>query len=258
MNIMNTTPAPRDASTAVVDNPTLPPGDDERFVGFGVMGLPFSSGHYLALRDFPASSFSPGYRSVWHRDPSGTWTFYATAPGQLSCARYFSSATTVAPVECDIDVAWLSPWSLRIRMGTLLDWQVDIATSVSTRLMTAIGSRLPEGAWTNRPFLAVMSRAAGPMLGVGKVRLAGTAPNGQDFMIAPTRLWPVKRSRALFRGEDLGPVGPLEHQLRLGDFRLPQRGICVVGHGHFEAFDATRHHSTAESAGGCSAEARTI
>ena len=39
--------------------PSLPDGDDERFVGFGVMGLPFAGGHYLALRHFPATTFSP-------------------------------------------------------------------------------------------------------------------------------------------------------------------------------------------------------
>jgi len=37
----------------------LPSGDDERVVGFGVMGLPFAGGHYLSFRDFPATSFSP-------------------------------------------------------------------------------------------------------------------------------------------------------------------------------------------------------
>jgi hypothetical protein len=37
----------------------LPSGDDERVVGFGVMGLLFAGGHYLAFRDFPATSFSP-------------------------------------------------------------------------------------------------------------------------------------------------------------------------------------------------------
>lgn len=37
----------------------LPSGDDERVIGFGVMGLPFASGHYLAFRDFPATSFPP-------------------------------------------------------------------------------------------------------------------------------------------------------------------------------------------------------
>jgi len=49
----------------------LPAGSEERFFGYGVMGLPFRSGHVLGLRRFPASSIGPGYRSVWHRDPQG-------------------------------------------------------------------------------------------------------------------------------------------------------------------------------------------
>jgi hypothetical protein len=95
---------PQDAATAVADNPVLPAGDDERFVGLGVMELPFSSGHYLGLRQFPATSFSPAYASVWHRDPTSTWTFYTATPGELSCARYFSSATPNDAVQCEIVV----------------------------------------------------------------------------------------------------------------------------------------------------------
>ena len=69
---------------ALNDRPELPAGDDERFVGFGVMGLPFASGHYLGLRQFPTATFAPAYASVWHRDPAGRWTFYATTPGEQS------------------------------------------------------------------------------------------------------------------------------------------------------------------------------
>ena len=72
---MTTTP---EAAAAATKHADLPSGDDERVVGFGVMGLPFASGHYLAFRDFPATSFSPAYLSVWHRNPEGVWTFYAT------------------------------------------------------------------------------------------------------------------------------------------------------------------------------------
>jgi hypothetical protein len=52
---------------------TLPAGSGERFSGYGVMGLPFRSGHILALRRFPASSIGPGYRSVCPASsPAGT------------------------------------------------------------------------------------------------------------------------------------------------------------------------------------------
>jgi len=56
-------------------------------------------------------------------------------------------------------------------------------------------------------------------------------------------LWVVADSRAVLRGRDLGPSGPLLRQARLGDFRMPQRGIGMVGSGHFESFDPQRHRS---------------
>ena len=46
---------------------------------------------------------------------------------------------------------------------------------------------------------------------------------------------------AVVHGEDLGPVGPHAVQGSLADFQLPQRGICVVAQGRFEAFDVARH-----------------
>lgn len=240
---MSTYPTPQEAATAFVRNPILPTGDDERFTGFGVMGLPFTNGHYLGLRHFPATSYAPAFRSVWHRDPAGTWTFYADVPGQFACARYFGSASPNEPIECGIDVDWRSPWTLHVGIDGLLDWQIDLTTTPSTRLMSTLGGRLTESAWTNSPLLSAMSRAARPMLGVGKVSLRGTAPNGQYFMIAPARMWAVASSHATFRGIDLGPTGRLAQQARLGDFWLPQRGIFVVGHGHFETFDAAKHRS---------------
>ena len=51
------------------------------------MGLPFRSGHILGLRRFPASSVGPGYRTVWHRAPSGRGTVYQDQPAQLACIR---------------------------------------------------------------------------------------------------------------------------------------------------------------------------
>ena len=232
---------PQDTVAAVLANPMLPPGDDERFVGFGIMGLPFSNGHYLAMRQFPATTFAPPYLSVWHRDPSCNWTFYATTPGQQSCARYFGSATPNDAVQCDIDVSWVSPWSVLIEIPGLLHWTVDLQATAATRLMSTIGSRLSDAAWTDPTTLKRLSRAARRTLGVGDVRLTGRAPNGQCYAMAPKQLWVVADSRAVLRGQDLGPGGPLLRQARLGDFRMPQRGIGMVGSGHFETFDPDRH-----------------
>lgn len=232
---------PLAAATAVLDHPVLPAGDDERFVGFGVMGFPFASGHYLALRHFPATTFAPGYRSVWHRDPAGTWTFYATTPGQQSCSRYFSAATEDA-VQCDIDVAWVNPWTVFVKIDGLLEWTVDIRATPMTRVVSAIGRALPERAWTNPTALSLIGSSAGTLLRAGTVQLCGTAPNGQQFMIAPRQVW-LASGRAALHGEDLGAPGPLRRQAELADFRPPQRGIFVVGSGHFETYDPAVHRS---------------
>jgi hypothetical protein len=77
----------------------IPPGAGERFLGYGIMGLPFRSGHVLGLRRFPASSIGPGYRSVWHRDPRGRWTFYQDQPAELACTRYFSRVGAALPTR---------------------------------------------------------------------------------------------------------------------------------------------------------------
>jgi hypothetical protein len=238
-----TSQTPLDAAIEVLRSPRLPAGDDERFVGFGVMGLPFAGGHYLALRHISATSYSPGYRSVWHRDPDGRWTFYATTPAAQSCARYFSSATVNDAVQCDIDVGWVTPWSLLVAIPEVLEWHIDIRATLSTRLMSGVGARLPAGAWTSPLVLAGLGRVAGPVLHAGQVRLSGTAPNGQRFMMAPAQVWSVGQSRAVLRDVDLGPVGPLHRQARLAGFRPPQRGVFVVGSGHFETFDPSRHRT---------------
>jgi hypothetical protein len=232
---------PQDTVEAVLADPVLPPGDDERFVGFGIMGLPFANGHYLAMRQFPATTYAPPYVSVWHRDPSCNWTFYATTPGQQSCARYFSSATVNDAVECDIDVTWVTPWEVHIDVPGLLEWTVELRASAATALMSTIGRRMSESAWSNPTTLRRLSAVAQRTLGVGDVRLTGRAPNGQCYLMAPKQLWTVASARAELRGRDLGASGPLLRQARLGDFRMPQRGVGMVGSGHFETFDADRH-----------------
>jgi hypothetical protein len=241
---MTTIQTPRTAAAEVARTPQLPAGVDETVTGFGVMGLPFASGHYLALRDFSAVSFLPGsagYRSVWHRDPDGRWTFYATTSAQQSCARYFSSATTNAAVVCPVDVTWTGDFSLAVDIPDVLHWTVELRHTVATRLLTSVGAHLPAGVWTNPGTLGVIGRTAGALLGAGQVRLAGTMPNGQQFRIAPKQMWAVRASRAELFGRDLGPVAPLADQAQLGDFRPPQSGVAVVGQGRFEAFDPTRH-----------------
>ena len=73
---------PRELVAKVEQSVKLPQGNEERFAGYGVMGLPFASGHVLGLRRWPASSLGKGYTSVWHRNSEGQWTFIQNAPPQ--------------------------------------------------------------------------------------------------------------------------------------------------------------------------------
>ena len=44
--------------------------DHEYVRGYGIFGLPLSSGHVLALRVFPENDFAP-YVTIWHQTPDG-------------------------------------------------------------------------------------------------------------------------------------------------------------------------------------------
>jgi len=124
--------APRGFAAASIKTPGLPDGTEERFAGYGVMGLPFRSGHYRALRHFPASSIGPGFRAVWHRDPHRRWTFYADAPAEVSCARYFGATSPGGAERVPIDVTWTGPRSLRVTVPDVLAWEVQLAAPAAT------------------------------------------------------------------------------------------------------------------------------
>jgi hypothetical protein len=214
-------------------NAELPPGSGERFFGYGVMGLPFRSGHVLGLRRFPASSIGPGYRSVWHRDPSGRWTFYQDQPAELACTRYFGSAVEEVR-EGPIRIEWTGPRGFHVRAGDgELEWTVEVGSTPVTRLFNGVASVLPPRAWRSRRVLDVMSRVAGTALRAGRVRLTGQAPNGQRFVANPLTMWVATASNATVRGVDLGEMGPAPEQARLRDFAIPQRGMFVVGRAMF-------------------------
>lgn len=88
-----------------------PPGGAERFGGYGVIGLPFASGHVPARRRGPVSSIGPACTSVRHRDPEGRRTSWADAEPALACARY-TSRMAAAPPAAAIRIEWIGPFSL--------------------------------------------------------------------------------------------------------------------------------------------------
>ena len=221
--------APAEFAQAVEDRPVLPPGNCERVSGYGVMGLPFTSGHVLGLRRWTASSVGDRFTSIWHRDPTGRWTFYESSPCEIACSRYFGA--DVEPFqEGPIGLDWEAPNRLRVRTGDgAVDRTVEMGTTASTRMMSAMGSVLPMAAWRSAPVLRAIGAMAGRILGVGKVQLTGTTSNDQHFDADPLRIWYVSGSHAVVEGEDLGPPGPLDEQAHMADFYFPQRGMFAVG-----------------------------
>lgn len=220
--------AEADASLALATAPhSLPNDTAERFAGYAVMGMPFSSGYYLAFRRFPASSIGPGYHAVWLRSPEQQWSVYADAPPELSCARYFGAAlseTKYSPVSAE----WTGPCQLTVKVPGVVHWEFEMKATVSTAAVTAMARRMPPSLWRNDRVLGAMGTLMGPVLGTGKLSFAGRVPNGQSFQAKPLRVWAVASSRASIGGVDAGVPRPLPQQDRLADFWLPQRGLFVA------------------------------
>ncbi len=226
--------SPRHAVTELIEDPHLARGSDERFTGYGAMGVPFAGGHYLALRNMLASSVGPPYRAVWHRDAAGRWTIFTTVDPAVSCPRYFGAGAAVSQVR-SIEVDWRDDWTLEVTMGDRLSWRLELESTAATRVMTAMGGATPAWAWNSSPVLASMGPMAGAFLQSGRIRLHGRTPNGPSFKAAPLVVWRVVGGGAVLEGRELGTLGPLARQPRLGDFWLPQRGLFFAGQARFSA-----------------------
>lgn len=145
-------------------------------------------------------------------------------------------------MNCPVEVEWTGDNDLRIAVAEAdLVCEMSFGPSFSSRAMNLIASAMPERAWRNPRLLRTMSVFAGPFLGAGKLAMAGKVPNGQDFVTNPRRLWVVRSARLTVAGRVAGQPGPVHPQARLGDFRIPQRGILAVGNAAFESFDPARH-----------------
>jgi hypothetical protein len=242
---------PKELVEKLEQDAQLPSGNEERFVGYGVMGVPFTSGDLLAMRRFPASSLGEGYTSVWHRDPQGRWTIYTDVPPQLSCPRYFGSAVGEAVVR-EIEIAWTGPrdFTVSIEDDPGLDWHFSLTETPATRLMNAMGGVLPDALWRKEAVLKPMGKAASLVLRAGRLGLAGQVPNRQRFIANPMRIWAIQSSTAKMGEQGLGEVSPLPVQTRLGDFWIPQRGIFAIGRAFFEPLDPSRHALTTAMSSG--------
>jgi hypothetical protein len=221
---------PRDLVAALEARPALPAhGDADRFAGYGVLGVYFSSGDVLALRRFPATSVGPGYVSVWHRDRTGTWVFYQDTLPHQGCTRYFSEGIDAAYVS-PIRLVWAAAFSFTVIVshGRGLEWRVDLAASRGARLLGAVTARLPRRLWQSRAALRGFGVVAGVALRAGRLRLEGSTPNTYRFLAHPVSLWRVSSSRAVIGGRATGEAIEPAEQVRLGDFWVPARGLFAL------------------------------
>lgn len=237
---------PRDLVEELERSPELPEGEEERFSGYGVMAAPFRSGDILAMRRFPASSLGGGYTSVWYKAPDGSWTFWSDRDPLQACPRFFGSAITRAEVA-PIDVRWEGARAFVVEIADAgLRWEVELGSAPATRMLNSLGSRLSDRLWRNKAMLSAMQWFAGELLQAGRLGLSGIAPNGQQFIANPMRLWTIPRSRATLGQRQFHDLGPVPEQAHLGDFWIPQRGLFAIGRAFFEPANPAKHRIVAQ------------
>lgn len=236
-----------DLSSALSELPAVrgraPWPDHEYVKGWGVFGLPFDSGHVLALRVFPENSFGP-YRTLWHRDPRGSWSIHVDgARLDTACPRYYGAAC-VRTGRARIEVTWTGPASLRVRMDSPpLDWSLTASSTPLLGILNGIGAVLPLASWRSRPLVRARERAA-RALGMGRLQMTGVMPSGHTGTLMPQRMYFVDTSRATLDGTDLGRPVRLRENPRIGDVPLPARGVLAVGQAVWEILDRAEYDRT--------------
>lgn len=218
----------------------------EHYDGYGIMALPFDSGHVLALRVMPENDFAL-FQAVWHRTPAGAWSMYVDAPHhEVFCPRLFGPALA-ASRRASIDVLWSGGPRLRVRMEEpALDWSVRLRSSPLTRLVNRGLPRLPLDVYRRRPTLALVRQLADRALGLGPLDLEGTVPGGQQVLVRPRRIHLVGDARASLRGEDLGSPVRASENPATGSFRWPARGVLAEGDVYVKIDDLAEHRRRRE------------
>ncbi len=228
---------PAALTTAISPEMGEAPWPDHEYVrGWGVFGLPFDSGHVLALRVFPQSSFGP-YRTLWHRDPDGRWSIHADARNvDHACPRYYGAACAYVGAA-RIDLAWTGPRTLHVTMDEpALDWTVIVARSPLMGLLNPLSAAMPLSSWRPRALVRARERLA-QALGMGRLEMAGEMPSGHSGLLMPQRMYLVNQSSAVLGGVDLGSPTRLRENPDIGGVPLPARGVLAIGQAMWQVSD---------------------
>jgi hypothetical protein len=208
-----------------------------------VFGLPFDSGHVLALRVFPENDFA-SYRTLWHRDPAGRWSIHVDGPRiETACPRYYGPACESTGFA-RIDLTWTAPASLRVVVDSpSLEWTLTASEPPYLRLLNAIGARLPMWSWQHEALLRPRERLA-RWLGAGDLKLSGVMPSGHVGTLMPQRMYFIDEAEATLDGIDLGRPARSDTNPSIGGVPLPARGILAIGQAAWEILDPAEYERT--------------
>lgn len=225
---------------------TSPWSGREHFRGYGVMMLPFSSGHLLGLRVFPENDFAP-YRSVWHRSPDGGWSIYNDGPSlRTTCPRWWGPALRNAELAA-VDLTWTGQNELRVKMEKpRLEWTMMMGASRLLRKINAVSAALPLWTWKYTPFVRLREWMADQMLGMGKLRFSFVTPSGQPAVVMPEEIFFIRSSEAMLRGRDLGRPVRLPENPQIGGVPLPKDPVFMIGQAYAEIKDTKEYRQTRE------------
>jgi hypothetical protein len=226
---------------AVRGNPPWP--NHEYVKGWGVFGLPFDSGHVLALRVFPENDFSP-YRAVLHRDPGGRWSIYVDGSSlDTACPRYFGAACHFTGYA-RIGLTWDGPATLRVTMDSpALEWALTATSTRLLDLLNTMSAAMPLATWRPRSLVRVRERLASA-LGMGQLKLTGTMPSGHAGTLMPQRMYFIDDSQATLDGADLGRPARLRDNPTIGGVPLPARGVLATGQAAWQILDPAEYERT--------------
>lgn len=211
--------------------------------GWGIFGLPFDSGHVLALRVFPQNPFAP-YATVWHRDPAGSWSIYVDGPRlDIACPRYYAPACDHI-AHAKIQLTWTGPSTLHVRLDNpRLDWTVTASQSRTLKMLNATGATMPLWTWKPASMLK-MREALARGLGMGRLELAGEMPSGHQGILMPHRMFHINDAHAVLDGTELGNPTRLTENPDLGGVPLPARGVLAIGEAMWRITDPDEYART--------------
>ncbi len=204
--------------------------------GWGVLGLPFDSGHVLALRVAPQNSFAP-FQTVWHRDPDGRWSIFVDAPRlDIACPRYFGAACAYTG-HARIRLSWTGPRTLRVTVDEpSLDWTLSPHTSLTLAALNVMSAAMPLATWRPDALRRARERMA-QALGMGHLVLSGVMPSGHVGTVMPQRMYYIDHAQATLAGLDLGRPAHLDENPTIGDVALPARGVLAIGQAMWQIRD---------------------